>query len=226
MPSRSNSPLDILRTRLHTAVVGDILDVMGLTRQFLPPQIRSLNPDHVLVGRAMTVLEADCATDRLGHRDQADSFGMMFRALDSLQAGEVYICTGSSPRYALWGELMATRARSLESVGAVLDGYHRDTRGIQALDWPVFSMGGYAQDQRLRGRVIDYRCPIEFGNGARVENGDIVFGDIDGVLIIPAARLNEVVELALAKVDGEEKVRLMIESGGSTERIFDETGIM
>lgn len=226
MTSPISVQLDLLRTRLHTAVVGDILDVMGLTHQFLPPEIRALDPDHVLAGRAMTVLEADCASDRLGHRADVDSFGMMFRALDSLQAGDVYICTGSSPRYALWGELMSTRAKALGAAGAVLDGFHRDTRGIRALDLPVFSTGSYAQDQRLRGRVIDYRCPIEFGNGVRVDNGDIVFGDIDGVVIIPAARLDEVIELALAKVDGEERVRTMIEAGGATEKIFEETGIM
>ena len=226
MTAQSANPLDLLRTRLHTAVVGDILDTLGLTHQFLPPEIRAVDPDRVMVGRAMTVLEADCASDRLGHQPGVDSFGMMFRALDSLQPGEVYICTGSSPRYALWGELMSTRAQALGAAGAVLDGFHRDTRGVRALDLPVFSMGSYAQDQRLRGRVIDYRCPIEFGNGVRVENGDVVFGDIDGVVIIPAAQLDEVVELALAKVDGEEQVRAMIEAGGSTEKIFEETGIM
>lgn len=226
MTSKPTTPLDLLRTRLHTAVVGDILDVLGLTHQFLPPSIRAVNPDYVVAGRAMPVLEADCASDRLGHKAETESFGMMFKALDSLAPDEVYICTGSSPRYALWGELMSTRAKALGAAGAVLDGFHRDTRGVRALDLPVFSAGSYAQDQRVRGRVIDYRCPIEFGNGVRVENGDVVFGDIDGVVIIPAARLDEVVELALAKVDGEERVRAMIEAGGTTQKIFEETGIM
>lgn len=214
---------DQLRTRLNSSVLGDVMDMLGLTHQFLPPEIRSLNPDHVMVGRAMPVLEADCATDL---SPNAQPFGLMFRALDALQPGEIYICTGSSPRYALWGELMSTRARGLGAAGAVLDGFHRDTRGIKAIDFPVFSTGSYAQDQRLRGRVIDYRCPIEFGNGTRVEPADVLFGDIDGVAVIPAARLAEVVEMALAKVDGEENVRRMIEAGRSTETIFDETGIM
>lgn len=55
--------IDSLRTRLNTSVVGDVLDVIGLTRQFLPPHIRAVNEDHVMVGRAMTVLEADAASD-------------------------------------------------------------------------------------------------------------------------------------------------------------------
>jgi len=226
MPSPDQALIDSLRTRLNTSVVGDVLDTLGLTHQFLPPHIRAVNPDHVMVGRAMSVLEADAASDYVTQAQKTDSFGLMFKALDSLTTGEVYICTGSSPRYALWGELMSTRAMSLGATGAVLDGFHRDTRGIKALDFPVFSSGSYAQDQRLRGRVIDYRCPIEFDNGVRVDNGDVVFGDIDGVVIIPAARLAEAVELALAKVAGEEQVRTLIEAGGTTEQIFADTGIM
>jgi regulator of RNase E activity RraA len=226
MPSPEDALIDSLRTHLNTSVVGDVLDTIGLIHQFLPPHIRAVNPDHVMVGRAMTVLEADAATDFVSQAQKTDSFGLMFKALDSLEPGEVYICTGSSPRYALWGELMSTRALSLGAAGAVLDGFHRDTRGIKALDFLVFSSGSYAQDQRLRGRVIDYRCPIEFDNGVRVDNGDVVFGDIDGVVIIPAARLAEVVKLALAKVAGEEQVRSLIEAGGTTEQIFADTGIM
>lgn len=148
-----------VREQLFTAVIGDVMDSMGLTRQFLPPEIRGLRPDMSVVGRAMPVLEADLAeNDNWGD----EAFGLMFRALDSLQRGEVYICTGSSPLYALWGGLMSTKAMSLGATAAVLDGYHRDTREILSLDFPVFSAGAYAQDQRLRGRVVDFRCPIEF----------------------------------------------------------------
>ena len=226
MPSTDSTLFETIRSRLYTAVIGDVMDTIGLIRQFLPPEIRSLNPDHVIVGRAMTVLEADAAGDYVAQSRATESFGLMFKALDSMQPDEIYICTGSSPRYALWGELMATRARSLGGVGAVLDGFHRDTRGLLSLGFPVFSRGAYAQDQRVRGRVIDFRCPIEFPNGVRVNDGDVIVGDIDGVLVIPADRLQEVVDLALAKVDGENKVRGMIEAGESTQDVFTKTGIM
>lgn len=216
----------LVRERLFTAVIGDVMDQAGLTRQFLPPEIRALDPDHVLVGRAMPVLEADCASEVLGHSGAADAFGLMFRALDQLQAGEVYICTGASPRYALWGGLMSTRAAHLGAVGAVLDGYHRDTREIARLGFPVFSMGSYAQDQRLRGRVVDFRCAIEFANGCRVLPGDLIVGDIDGVLTVPAAHVTDILAAAVAKVEGEDRVRDMILAGRSTGGIFEETGIM
>jgi regulator of RNase E activity RraA len=207
-----------IRDRLFTSVIGDVMDMMGLRQQFLPPHLRALAPEMMLVGRAMPVREEDCTA-------QGD-FGLMFKALDDLQAGEVYICTGASPRYALWGELMSTRARALGAAGAVVDGFHRDTRGILDVGLPLFSAGSYAQDQRGRGRVTDYRCEIRFANGTSVAPGDIIVGDRDGVLVIPKAHLDEVVEAALAKLEGEEEVRRLIKKGEGTQAIFERTGIM
>lgn len=211
-----------VRNHLFTAVIGDVMDAAGLTRQFLPPHICALHPDAVMVGRAMPVLEVDIT----GQEPQAEPFGLMFRALDELLAGEVYVAAGASPTYALWGGLMSTRALSLGAAGAVLDGYHRDTREIMGLGLPVFSRGAYAQDQRLRGRVVDYRCAVGFGNGAEVQPGDLVVGDVDGVLVVPRAHADDIVRDALRKVEGEAAVRGMIEAGERTEAVFAKTGIM
>jgi regulator of RNase E activity RraA len=209
-----------IRERLFTAVIGDVMDAAGLTRQFLPPEIRALTPDAVVVGRAMTVLEADT------EHGQDAGFGLMFRALDDLKPGEVYVCTGASPTYALWGGLMSARAMTLGATGAVLDGPHRDTREILGLGFPVFSAGSYAQDQRLRGQVVDYRSPITFRNGCKVASGDVIVGDIDGVLVVPGAEAPDIIQAALDKVTGEEKVRKMILAGARSQDAFNETGIM
>lgn len=215
-----------VREKLFTAVIGDVMDASGLTRQFLPPEIRALHPDMVVVGRAMPVLEADCSGEAVGHSGRPEPFGLMFQALDELKPGEVYVAAGGSPRYAFWGGLMSTRAHSLGAAGAVLGGPHRDTREILGLGLPVFSMGAYAQDQRLRGRVVDYRCQVAFPNGATVAPGDLIVGDLDGVLVVPAAHVADVVHRALAKVEGEDEVRAMIGRGMRTADIFDQTGIM
>ena len=215
-----------IRATLFTSVIGDVLDVAGLTHQFLPPDIRAFDPEHMLVGRAMPVLEADCWGDTVSATGTENSFGLMFKALDGLKPGEVYITTGASPRYALWGGLMSTRAAALGAAGAVLDGFHRDSREIRQLGFPVFSTGAYAQDQRVRGRVIDFACPIEFRNAARVEPGDLVVGDVDGVVIIPKGHAEAIVAAAVAKVEAEERVRAMIEAGQSTAAIYAETGVM
>ncbi|HJY13254.1 MAG TPA: RraA family protein, partial [Flavobacterium sp.] len=169
---------DIVRNELYTAVVGDVMDKLGLLNQFLPPQIQPLQDDMFIIGRAMTVLEADVVSDSSSNNPVLNKpFGLMLEALDDLKKNEVYICTGSSPSYALWGELMATRAQILGAAGAVVDGYSRDTRGILELKFPSFSYGRYAQDQAPRGKVIDFRVPIEI-KGVRINSGDIVIGDI------------------------------------------------
>jgi regulator of RNase E activity RraA len=219
---------DTLRRDLFTAVVGDVMDTMGLLRQFLPPQIKPLRDDMVVTGRAMTVLEADVFADSHGASATgsiSEPFGLMFRALDDLKAGEVYICGGASPEYALWGELMSTRAIKLGAAGAVVDGYHRDTRGILRLGFPTFSYGGYAQDQAPRGKVIDFRVPLEIG-GIRVMPKDIVFGDLDGVCVIPRAAEEEVFRRALEKVQKENLVGRAIEGGMSAQEAFKKFGVM
>ena len=214
-----------VRRELFTAVVGDVMDTIGLLRQFLPPHIKPLRDDMVVIGRAMTVLEADVFAESHGTDSMFEPFGLMFRALDDLKAGEVYICAGASPRYALWGELMSTRAIKLGAAGAVVDGYHRDTRGILRLGFPTFSYGAYAQDQAPRGKVIDFRVPLEIGE-VRVMPGDIVFGDRDGVCVIPRAAEEEVFRKALEKVQKENLVGQAIEDGMSAQEAFKKFGVM
>ncbi len=219
---------ELARRELFTAVVGDIMDTMGLQKQFLPPQIRPLRSDMVLIGRAMTVLEADVFSAQVKNSANslmAKPFGLMLEALDDLKAGEVYICTGASPTYALWGELMSVRAIQLGAAGAVLDGYSRDTEGILSLNFPAFSYGSYAQDQGPRGKVIDFRVPLIIG-GVRIMPGDIVFGDIDGVCIIPRRAEEEVFIKSVEKARGEKLVRTAIESGMSAADAFKKFGIM
>ena len=221
---------DLARRELFTAVVGDVMDKLDLQRQFIDPRIQPLRNDMIVIGRAMTVLEADVFEERVegsGNPLMQKPFGLMLEALDDLKPDEVYICTGSSPAYALWGELMSTRAMKLRSAGAVVDGYSRDTRGILQLDppFPVFSHGRYAQDQGPRGKVIDFRVPIEM-NGVRVTPGDIVFGDLDGVCIIPRAAEHDVFRLALEKARGEQRVGKAIKGGMSAVEAFKTFGIM
>jgi 4-hydroxy-4-methyl-2-oxoglutarate aldolase len=218
----------LMRAKLFPAVIGDILDTMGLLHQFLPAHIRPLRPEMVIVGRAMPVLESNAfaasETAGLGPLSR-QPFGLLFQALDDLREHEVYLATGCTPAFALWGGLMTTRARHLKAAGAVLDGYHRDTPEVLASGMPVFSMGGYAQDQGARGKVVDWRVPVELG-GVRVQPGDIVFGDMDGVLVIPKLAEEEAIRRALEKVSAENTVRQAIERGMSTQEAFRTYGVM
>lgn len=218
----------IAKKELFVALVGDILDTMGLQNQFLPPNIKPLQHDFIVIGRAMTVVEADVSEKQSSESSDPiikKPFGIMFEALDDLKEDEVYICSGSSPTYALWGGLMSTRAIKLKSAGAVLHGWSRDTNEILNLNFPTFSFGGFAQDQGPRGKVLNYRVPIEI-EGVSINPGDIIYGDRDGVLVVPKSAVNKAFTGAIEKARGEQMVKKALEDGMSTVDAFDKFGIM
>lgn len=218
----------LIKAELYTAVIGDIMDEMGYLNQFLPPNIRPLKEYMTVVGRAMTVLEADVlniADQQTNNPSLAQPFGLMLDALDDLKENEIYICSGASHNYALWGEIMSARAQQLGSTGAVVNGYSRDTKGIIALDFPCFSIGKYSKDQAPRGKVIDWRVPIQVGT-VTVHPGDIVLGDVDGVCTIPRSIEKQVITKALEKARGEKTVLNKIQEGMSSKEAFEKYGIM
>lgn len=215
----------LMKDSLYSSVIGDILDQMGKLHRFLPQYIRPAAPDMVIAGRAMPVLEADAGAPSSYEVPADKPFGMMLEALDDLKKNEVYLCTGASPSYALVGELMCTRMQILGAAGAVVDGFHRDTRGILDLSFPCFSRGCYAQDQAPRGRVVAWRVSVEVEK-VRVDPGDIVFGDLDGVVIVPREIETEVVRRAYEKATGEKTVQQAIRSGMSATESFARHGIM
>jgi regulator of RNase E activity RraA len=216
------------RSELFSAVIGDVMDKLGFQHQFLPPAIMPLERAMVVCGRAMTVLEADFfdeAVEGSHNPISARPFGLMLEALDDLKRDEVYICTGASPNYALWGELMTVRAIKCGAAGAVVDGYSRDTRGVLKLGFPTFSHGSYAQDQGPRGKVLDFRIPIRIGQ-VRVSPGDIVFGDLDGVCVVPKAAEEEIMAAAFDKARKEKVVRKALEDGLPAKDAFEKYGIL
>ena len=217
----------MVKEKLFVALVGDTLDKLGYHHQFLSPGLKPIQNKMVIIGRAMPVLEADFFADKVQGNAEITSipFGLMFKALDDLKKNEVYICAGSSHRYALWGGLMSTRAMQCGAAGAVVHGFHRDSNEIERLGFPVASFGSYAQDQGVRGKVLDWRIPIEV-DGIRVSNGDVIFGDRDGVLVIPAEVVDEAFSGAFEKAKGENKVLKALKSGMTTVDAFEKFGIM
>ena len=222
----------LMKEKLYTPVVGDILDQMGYTHQFLPAEIRPLaamvptapfvdpsQPDNrlKLAGYACTVLENDVGAPK-------KPFGYLTEALDQLKPNEIYVATGAH-NSALWGELLTTTAKTRGAAGAVVDGYTRDTPQVLGLNWPVFARACWAQDSSVRTYVCDFRCTIEIGQ-VTIHDGDLVFGDVDGVLIIPREVHEEVLEKALIKASGEKKVRKAIENGMSATEAFATFGIL
>src|SRR5918998_1556774 len=199
--------LDVLRTRLYTAVVSDVLDRQGLLDQAMSARIRPLAPTMRLVGRAHTVLTADI------YQRPANPYEKEIASVDSLKPGDVMVAaTNGSERTCLWGELLSTAARARGATGCLIDGHTRDVQRILAMGFPVFCTGFRPVDSSSRSVVIDYGCPVRCGD-VLVHPGDIIFADIDGVVAIPRDRLETTVQLALEKVEGENASRAMLEQG-------------
>jgi regulator of RNase E activity RraA len=216
---RDTQRFELVAGELYTAVMGDVMDALGRVHQFLPSEIRPLLPGMTVVGRAMPVLIGDV------FGTPAKPFGRLTEALDSLQPGDVYLARRSRAECAAWGEIMTAAARARGARGAVIDGFHRDTDRVLEQEFPVFSRGSYGQDSGARAQVLDYGVAVEIG-GVLVQPGDLVVGDRDGVLVVPADIEDEVVERALVKAGAENVVRQAIEAGMSTTEAFATYGVL
>jgi regulator of RNase E activity RraA len=209
----------LMKKVLYTPVVGDILDGLGCFHQFLPQPIQPALTTMKIAGRAMPVVMIDV------YGPQKKPFGLLTEALDQLQPGEVYVASGGDMRCAYWGEILTATARTRGAVGAVVNGFHRDTPQMLEQNWPVFSRGRFAQDSSVRTKVVDFRCPLEVG-GVWITPGDLVFGDQDGVVIVPQKHEKETIAAALEKARGEKLVRKEIEAGMSSTAAFKKYGIL
>ncbi len=209
----------LMKTELYTPVVGDILDKYERYHQFLPPEIKPMLDHQIIVGRAMPVLMIDV------FGPQKKPFGLLTEALDQLEKGEVYIASGGLMRSAYWGEILTVTAKKRGATGAIINGFHRDTNMILKNDWPVFSRGRFAQDSSVRTQVVDFRCTIEIEN-VLINPGDLIFADIDGVLIIPRSLEKKVITESLKKVRTEKIVIEEIKSGMSSTEAFVKYGVL
>ncbi len=211
--------IDDVREILYSPVIGDVLDQLGYTHQFFPRTVQPLLPEMKVMGRAMPVLMIDV------YGEQNPPFGKLTEALDQLQPGEVYVGSLPSQACACWGEILTATARTRGAVGAVVFGPHRDTPKVLEQNWPVFSTGRFAQDSRVRMALADYRVPIEI-EGTVIHPGDLLFGDQDGVVVIPKACEEEVIAKSLEKASAENVVRQEIENGMSSTAAFQKYGIL
>ena len=133
--------------------------------------------------------------------------------------------TGRSTRTCFWGELLSTAARARGAYGAVIDGYTRDVRMIAEMQFPVFSNGMKPVDSNGRGLVMDYNIPVSCGDVV-VKPGDIVFGDFDGVVVIPSDVEREVLERAVQKVEGENITRDELREGAYLRDVYAKYGVL
>ncbi|HET7094174.1 MAG TPA: RraA family protein [Thermomicrobiales bacterium] len=215
-----NALLDVLRERLYVPVVSDVLDGMGLLHQAMDERLRPVAPEMRLIGRAHTVLTADV------YERSSDPYRLEIASVDALKPNDVMVAsTNHSTRTCFWGELLSTAAVNRGATGCLIDGHVRDVLRIIEMGFPVFATGIRPVDSSYRSQVIAYGVPVEVG-GVRVEPGDVIFGDYDGVVVIPQGRLADVVEAAIAKVDGENHTRDMLRQGATLREVYDKYGVL
>ncbi|TLS52529.1 RraA family protein [Paenibacillus antri] len=205
---------------LYAAVLSDTLDELGYRDQVMRENLNPIDPNWVVAGRAKTILSVDV------HYLPEDPYAKEIEAVDSVKPNEVVIgCTNESKQNGLWGELLSTASKMRGARGAIVDGLIRDTKKIVELDFPVFATGTKPVDSQGRGLVIDYDVPVRCG-GVLVNPGDVVFGDRDGIVVIPAGIVDEVVRRALDKVQRENHTRTELLEGRTLRQVYDKYGVL
>ena len=219
-------PLSLLRQRLFSSVLSDCLDAAGHRYQAMHARIRPLDETLVLCGRARTALYMDVYDTTADENAGENPYELEIQLVDDLKADEVAVfACGASGRIAPWGELLSTAARARGAAGTVMDGLTRDVRAIREMKFPVFAGGIGPLDSKGRGKVMAIDVPVEVA-GARVAPGDLVFGDADGVVVVPRAVEDQIVAAALAKVAGENATREALARGEKLADVFRRHGIL
>ncbi len=212
--------LEWIARSLYTGVLSDACDAAGQRDRALRPDVRPLDETKVLVGRAKTVVWAPM------FHVTANPYDKEIAAVDSLRPGEVFVMVvGRSETIVPWGELLSTATVARGGRGAVLDGLVRDSPQIRRMGLPVFCTGRRPYDSCGRGQVVDFDVPIDL-DGVAIQPGDLVFGDADGVIIIPQAVEAEVLARAWDKVAGENTTRDELRAGKSLTEVFRTHGVL
>jgi len=165
--------------RLYTGAIADTLDKNGYRNQVLPHYITPFTNANRVAGPAFTGQGFPCAS--AGNDDTETRLAM----LDSITPGTVSVwACGGSVDCAHWGEIMSTAARQRGCTGAVIDGGVRDVDFINAMGYPVFARFKCSATSIGRWDIREHQVPITIGNTV-IHPADFVFGDIDGVVIVP-----------------------------------------
>ena len=213
---------DVLREKLFVSVLSDCLDSVGLMHQALPSRIRPLDEERVMVGRARTAAFMEV----YHHEPGTNPYELEIALIDSLQPNEIPVFACSNPaRVAPWGELLSTAAKARGAAGALMDGCTRDVRAIRAMGFPVFHGGIGPLDSKGRGRIMAIDVPIACA-GVPIAPGDLIFGDADGVVVIPQSVEAKIIALAFEKVTGEHNTLRDLQRGDKLADVFARYGIL
>jgi len=188
--------------KLDTATLSDALDKLRIAGQCLGIKPRDQN--FRLAGRAYTIL--------YGPLD-ADKPGTVGDFIDKLGPGDVAVIdNGGREDATVWGDILTFLAHKKGLAGTIIDGACRDVHLCLSLGYPIYSRSYSMRTGKDRVQVDAEQVPINIGD-ARVQPGDLLRGDADGVICIPKSREDEVLAVAKQIDAAETKIRAMLEAG-------------
>lgn len=203
--------------KTFTAAVNDALRSHGYLFQTLPNGIMPLRDGMKVCGRAFTIKGAKNMTLDGEMERRAEM-------LEALSAGDVAVWdTDNDDQSAQWGEIMTMAAKKCGCLGAVVDGGVRDTDRILSQDFPVFCRYRSSNGMLGRFRMIDFQIPIRIGD-VTINPGDIIFGDIDGVIVVPRSIAYEILLESEKIAFGEEDIKKQVESGSTPSEVVRNGG--
>lgn len=203
--------------QLYTGAISDVLREFALLDQALPGHLKPLRPERTVAGLAFTVKSAPNVkiTGEMTFRTQM---------LTELPSDSVVVWdTSGDERATLWGGVMTATAVGLGVKGAVIDGGIRDTHQILEKDFPVFYKHRIPNGSLGRCLITHYHVPIKIGD-AVIKPGDVVLGDIDGVVIVPRDIAYDVLVRAEEIKANEKKIFSWVAEGQTIHQIAEKGG--
>lgn len=212
--------LNKIKEQLSAALICDALDSMGYRHQSPRIQFHPYTGIHKMAGYCKTTLWADM------YHEDPHPYELELKAVDSCTPGSVFIAVAAgSTRSAIWGELLSTAAANQGCVGAIVHGAVRDILRMREMGFPVFATSKNTYDSLHRQRVVDMDIPVEI-DGVVFSPGDLVFCDEDGMVVVPGAIEQEVIEKALKKAGAESVTRNEIKNGMKAGEAYLKYGVL
>lgn len=210
-----------MKAHLSSTILADLMKERG-HRAVIRPKLMPTSPGTIF-GRAKTL-----QLGRLpeGAERGPDDWKGIYGALASysfVRPGDVIMVGTDLPDFAYFGDLNANLAVRAGAVGVVVDGCTRDVRDVRALGLPVYAREANCDDIKFEGTLVAMNRPTAIG-GLTVCNGDVVFADEDGIVVIPAAMWPEVEAAAWQLMSNEARIRLYAAQGRDVETILAECG--
>ena len=206
--------------KLYTGAIGDILDKRGLRKQILPYNIQSMTGSVKIAGPAFTGQGYPAADP------SANDMDMRIKMLESVTPLCISVwATGGDIASAHWGEIMSTSVRERGCTGAVIDGGVRDMDFILKMGFPVFAKFKNPASSIGRWDIKEWQVPVKIGETV-IRPGDFIFGDIDGVVVVPRELVMEVLIAAEDIARREDGMRAELQEGMTVTEAYKKYGTL